>query len=86
MQEGAMKTLVLSLAALSLALFAWQFDPLERLLGKPAMQATKPVNFDALHAQARGALQRLHEKHDRSLAPADGNGAKLAYVAPLTSD
>ena len=81
-----MKTLVLSLAALSLALFAWQFDPLERLLGEPAMQAAQPVNFDALHAQARGALQRLRDKHDQSLAPTDESGAKLAYVAPLPSN
>lgn len=77
-----MKTLVLWLAALSLTLFAWQFDTLEHLRGDSAMPAAQPINFGALHAQARDALRRLREKHEQSLAPAHEAHMTLAYVTP----
>jgi hypothetical protein len=77
-----MKTLVLWLAALSLALFAWQFVPLEHLRGDSARQAARPINFGALHAQARDALRRLREKHEQSLAPEHEAYVQLAYVSP----
>lgn len=81
-----MKTLVLWLAALSLTLFAWQFDPLEHLRGDSATPAAQPINFGALHAQARDALRRLREKHEQSLAPAHEAYVQLAYVSPPPTD
>jgi hypothetical protein len=68
-----MKTLSLSLAALSLAALAWQFAP---SYGTPDTKsqydyANVPVDFEALHAQARGALERLRERqatHEQRLS------------------
>ena len=59
-----MRTLVLSLATLSLAAFAWQFGTSYRALDAARQHAAQaaPIDFDALHAQARGALERLREK------------------------
>ncbi len=64
-----MKTLVLSLATLSLAIPLWQFGtsygPLDAGLQHTVQAA--PIDFDALHAQAHGALERLRQKErDRS--------------------
>ena len=59
-----MKTLVLSLATLSLAVLVWQFGTSYRALDAARQHAAQAsqIDFDTLHAQARGVLQRLREK------------------------
>ena len=59
-----MRTLVLSLATLSLAVLLWQFGTSYGALDAARQHAAQaaPIDFDALHAQARGALERLREK------------------------
>ena len=60
-----MRTLALSLAALSLAALVWQFGPSYDGQWRAMDQNTAaPIDRDALNAQARGALQRLREKQN----------------------
>jgi hypothetical protein len=57
-----MKTLLLSLAMLSMVVLAWQFGPSYAAGQQPAPGAPPPIDFARLHSEARDALERLREK------------------------